>query len=332
MAGNEYEFDVFQEDTAGPIAHPECLAERPLAGKTRSLEQDAARFVPGEALATAIKVAICIGEPLLITGEPGTGKTQTAYYVAWKLGLGKVLHFQVKSESTAKDLLYEFDTVRYFQDAHLEKIPISGAGDETEAVFEARKKYITKGDLWIAFEAAENDGKPRILLIDEIDKAPRDFPNDLLHELDQMEILCRETNERRPVKPNLRPLVFITSNSERRLPEPFLRRCVYHHIRFDGELLDRILAARRDEFENLDDVLIDLAVDRFLDLRKRGFIKDPSVSEMLVWLRVLSLATGLDEKKLSQVRDKLAAARDDYRALPYLGVLLKNRQDLVEEG
>ena len=167
---------------------PAILAYRPHAEKQRSLAADAERFVPDAGLARAINTAICLGEPLLITGEPGTGKTQTAYYVAWKLNLGDVLHFQVKSDTTAKDLLYHFDMVRYFQDAQLRKIQIAEIDDQTRAAQEARKKYREKRDLWLAFEDAQAKGHPRVLLIDEIDKAPRDFPNDLLHELGQMEI------------------------------------------------------------------------------------------------------------------------------------------------
>jgi len=331
MSTDPYQFDVFQEHTPSPIEDPKILARRPLAQKTRSLQRDAERFVPGEALATAIKTAICVGEPLLITGEPGTGKTQTAYYAAWKLRLGEVLHFQVKSDSTAKDLLYHFDTVRYFQDANLRRIAVEDREDQTEAACEARKKYREKRDLWVAFEDAEIKGYPRVLLIDEIDKAPRDFPNDLLHELDQMEIYCPETNERVHVRPELRPLVFITSNSERRLPEPFLRRCVYHHIRFSQSLLHEILQARRDEFSNLGQGFVDLAMDRFLALRDSGLIKPPSASELLVWLRVVSIAVGMDEQELNLAHHNLEQARKDLTKFPYLGVLLRNRQDLPGE-
>ena len=330
----EYLFDVFSEDTPDPIADPTILARRPLAQKTRSLQRDASRFVPGEALATAIKTSICIGEPLLITGEPGTGKTQTAYYAAWKLGLGveNVLHFQVKSDSTAKDLLYHFDTVRYFQDANLQRIPVEDAADQTAAACKARKKYREPRELWIAFRRAKKKGLPSVVLIDEIDKAPRDFPNDLLHELDQMEIRCRETRERIRVPAELRPLVFITSNSERRLPEPFLRRCVYHHIRFSHDLLNAIVQKRLDEFSNLSPGFRDLAIDRFLALRASGLIKQPSSSELLVWLRVVSIAIGLDVKKLEEAHRNLDEARTDPSKFPYLGVLLKNRQDLPGES
>jgi len=316
-----YEFDVLRADVPQPLDNPRTLADRPVTAKARSLAADAARFVPGASLANAVNTAICVGEPLLITGEPGTGKTQTAYYAAWKLNLGDVLHFQVKSDSTARDLLYHFDMVRYFQDAHLGKLPVAGMGDQSEAARAIKRNYREKRALWQAFEKAEQHGVPRVLLIDEIDKAPRDFPNDLLHELDQMEFQVLETGEQVRVRPQLRPIVFITSNSERRLPEPFLRRCVYHHILFDSALLKRILTTRRDEFGSLSDGFLELAVERFLSLRDRGLHKAPSTGELLVWLRVLAAAGNVSE----------AALRDaDLSKLPYLGVLLKNRQDLLE--
>ncbi len=318
-----YDFDVLRADVPLPLDDPRVVANRPATAKVRSLASDSPQFVPGDRLANAINTAICVGEPLLITGEPGTGKTQTAYYAAWKLNLGDVLHFQVKSDSTAKDLLYHFDMVRYYQDAHLGKLPVAAMDDPSQAALLVKRNYREKRALWQAFEDAEKDGKPRVLLIDEIDKAPRDFPNDLLHELDQMEFRVLETGEHVQVNPNLRPIVFITSNSERRLPEPFLRRCVYHHIQFDTKLLKRILGTRRDEFGTLSDGFLELAVERFLSLRERGLQKVPSTGELLVWLRVLAAVADIDE---SQLRNA------DLTKLPYLGVLLKNRQDLLDAG
>jgi MoxR-like ATPase len=318
---SRYPFDVLRADVPEPLQDPSPLADRPFAAKVRSLQTDAPRFIPGDALAAAINTAICVAEPLLITGEPGTGKTQTAYYAAWKLNLGEVLHFQVKSDSTARDLLYHFDMVRYFQDAHLGKLPISEMDDQSHEALVVKRRYREKRQLWEAFEDAEVRKLPRVLLIDEIDKAPRDFPNDLLHELDQMEFHVAETGEQVQVNPGLRPIVFITSNSERRLPEPFLRRCVYHHIQFEASILQRVLKARRDEFGDLSDGFLELAVERFLALRDRGLQKIPSTGELLVWLRALAAAGNVSEARL---RDT------DPMKLPYLGVLLKNRQDLLE--
>ena len=163
---------------------------------------------------------------------------------------------------------------------------------------------------------------PQVLLIDEIDKAPRDFPNDLLHELDKMEFTVTETSEKISAPRNLTPIVFITSNSERRLPEPFLRRCVYHHIRFDDKLVERAIESRRADYRNLSDGFLKLALQRFLMLRDRPLRKQPATGELLVWLRVLALAVGAYPERLDE----------DLAKLPYIGVLLKDRQDIEELG
>ncbi|HMQ29337.1 MAG TPA: MoxR family ATPase [Chloroflexaceae bacterium] len=293
------------------------LGARPFARQDRSFQADARRFVPGEQLETAINTAIAVGEPLLITGEPGTGKTQAAYYAAYKLGVEPVIHFQVKSDSAARDLLYHFDTVRYFHDAHLAGGPAPGASLAKDAYIEPRA-------LWHAFTRASALGVPQVVLIDEIDKAPRDFPNDLLHELDKMEFTVVETGATISAPRNLSPIVFITSNSERRLPEAFLRRCVYHHIRFDKELVEQAVATRAGELRGLSDELVALAIERFLALRERHLRKLPATGELLVWLRVLDLAAGISVERL---RAQLEA---DLSQLPYLGVLLKDRQDIED--
>ena len=268
---------------------------------------DARCFVPGQELEDAINTAIAVNEPLLITGEPGTGKTTAAYYTAWKLGLGEVLHFQVKSESVARDLLYHFDTVRYFHEAHL-------AGNQGKEL-PNKGEYIEKRELWHALTA----DRPRMLLIDEIDKAPRDFPNDLLHELHEWEFKVPETGQLVRGKPKNRPVVMITSNSERRLPEPFLRRCVYHHIRFDQTLIQDIVESRQDEYPALDEGFRKMAVDRFLRLRESGLRKRPASGELLVWLRILGLRAQ-DHPRLEE----------DLAKLPYLGVLIKDHQDMED--
>jgi MoxR-like ATPase len=312
-----YPFDLLQSARNGAIQDPSLLLQRPFTDADRSFRSDARRFVPGEQLTTAINTAIAVGEPLLITGEPGTGKTQAAYYAAYKLGVEPVIHFQVKSDSTAHDLLYHFDTVRYFHDAHLVSLnldmPQKGRALD-------KWHYVEPRALWTAFHRARERRLPQVLLIDEIDKAPRDFPNDLLHELDKMEFTVSETGDIISAPPQLAPIVFITSNSERRLPEPFLRRCVYHHIRFDDTLVERAIFSRRDEFGNLSDGFLRLALQRFLALRGRGLRKRPATSELLVWLRVLALAAGTYPETLEE----------DLARLPYLGVLLKDHRDMEE--
>ena len=301
---SDYPFDVLNH---GELEQrPELLRRRPFTTAQTSFSADARRFVPGEALEIAINTAVAVGEPLLITGEPGTGKTQAAYYAAFMLGIEPIFHFQVKSDSSAHDLLYHFDTVRYFHDANLNR-----DGQPLD-----KANYVEKRPLW---EAIDSD-KPRVLLIDEIDKAPRDFPNDLLHELDKMEFSVTETGETVSAEQSRRPIVFITSNSERRLPEAFLRRCVYHHIRFDPELLWNAVVSRRNELNNLSEDFLRLAVERFIALRDVNLRKSPATGELLVWLRVLALAAGTQPEFLP----------DDLSKLPYLGVLLKDHQDLEE--
>lgn len=308
-----YPFALIQHQQAGPLADPALLAQRPFARVDRSFAADARRFVPGAQLETAINTAIAVGEPLLITGEPGTGKTQAAYYAAYKLGIEPVIHFQVKSDSTARDLLYHFDTVRYFHDAHLSSLATPGGAPSL-----SKQDYVEKRALWEAFDVATERGLPALLLIDEIDKAPRDFPNDLLHELDKMEFRVIETGATIAAPRHLRPIVFITSNSERRLPEPFLRRCIYHHIRFDDDLVREAVASRRELFASLSDEFLTMALQRFLALRDRSLRKRPATGELLVWLEVLALAVGTTPKRLDE----------DLAKLPYLGVLLKDHQDI----
>jgi MoxR-like ATPase len=309
---NEYPFRLICDEQQDSV-NPDILEKRPFLEVDTSFAAEAKRFIPGTRLETAINTAIAVGTPLLITGEPGTGKTQTAYYAAYKLGIEPVIHFQVKSDSTAKDLLYHFDTVRYFHDAHLPK---------PDAVIN-KKYYVEKRALWEAMESK----KSRVVLIDEIDKAPRDFPNDLLLELDKMEFTITETGETITICDKKQyPLIFITSNSEHRLPEPFLRRCVYHHIHhFDEKRLKKVLEKRKDEFAKLSDGFIELAVQRFLDLRSQEFRKKPATGEFLLWLRVLILAMGTNSEQM--LEKKLQGNLVD---LPYLGTLLKDRQDLED--
>ena len=318
---DDYPFQLVRYGLKGRIEDKTPLCERPFARIDRSFQKDAERFVPGDSLETAINTAIAVGEPLLITGEPGTGKTQAAYYAAYKLDVEPVVHFQVKSDSTARDLLYHFDTVRYFHDANLPNLAGEGKKSADNCRLE-KSDYVEKRALWTAFDSALESGEPRVLLIDEIDKAPRDFPNDLLHELDQMEFTVADTGQIVKAPRKLRPMVFITSNSERRLPEPFLRRCVYHHIRFNDEIVRKAVFGRKSEYENLSEGFLKMAIQRFLALRERGLRKKPATGELLVWLRVLSLAAGSYPEKLDRELSKL----------PYLGVLLKDHQDMEELG
>ncbi|HKS39255.1 MAG TPA: MoxR family ATPase [Blastocatellia bacterium] len=317
MSKNKYEFQLVSYEK-NPVADNTVLFERPFVNTKHSFSEDAKRFVPGEQLEIAINTAIAVGQPLLITGEPGTGKTQAAYYAAYKLKVEPLIHFQVKSDTTAGTLLYHFDSVKYFYEATVATRTGEGGGNNSEGKQGSldKSRYVEPRALW---EAMASD-RPRVLLIDEIDKAPRDFPNDLLHELDKMEFKVTETGEMISAEKKNRPIVFITSNSERRLPEPFLRRCVYHHIRFDDSIVAKAVEKRRDDYHNLSDKFLEMAIARFLELRERNLRKRPSTGELLVWLRVLALAVGIYPEKLD-----VALAR-----LPYLGVLLKDHQDIED--
>lgn len=305
----EYKFQQVNSKEAGPLQDNSALLSRPFTAFNNTFERDARRFVPGSELETAINTALAVGSPLLITGEPGTGKTQSAYYTAYKLNVEPVLHFQVKSDSSASDLLYYFDAVRYFHDANL-------PGEPRREI--DKNDYIEKRVLWQAFESP----MPRVVIIDEIDKAPRDFPNDLLLELDKMEFTVSETQLSVRAEPAKRPIVFITSNSERRLPEPFLRRCVYHHIRFDEHILREAIDNRRSEYLPLSEGFIKLALQRFLALRDKPLRKRPSTGEFIVWLRVLAASVGTYPENLDE----------NLSGLPFLGTLLKDQQDIAELG
>lgn len=306
---NDYPFQLINQATTGSLADPTILRHRPFTLIDASFQADAQRFVPSPQLVTAINTAIAVGAPLLITGEPGAGKTQSAYYAAYRLGIEPVIHFQVKSECTARDLLYNFDTVRYFHEANVRR--------EAQVTLN-KADYVEKRHLWEAMTSQH----PRVLLIDEIDKAPRDFPNDLLHEIDKMEFTVAETQKKVSANQEMRPIVFITSNSERRLPEPFLRRCIYHHISFDDALINITLEQRMDQFPGLSRDFIQLAVERFLTLRQQSLRKRPAMGELLVWLRVLSMTIGTYPANLDR----------DLGKLPYLGTLLKDHQDMLDVG
>ncbi len=311
-----YHFELIRPD-GEPLEDPALLRERPFVATAQTFENDAHFFDPGQDLATAMNTALALGEPLLLTGEPGTGKTQAGYFLAYRLGV-PLIHFQVKSDSTAKDLLYHFDSVRYFHDASTDK-----KGRDLD-----KAQYVEYRGLGRAMVEAVDDERrlPRVVLLDEIDKAPRDFPNDLLHELDQMRFVISETAEEVEAPAELRPIVVITSNSERRLPEPFLRRCVYHHILFDDDLVARVVEKRRQLYPAISDELVRLAVQRFLRLRDRDLRKIPATGELLQWLQVLSHAYGTNPEELQH---RLSDPHK-LRNLPYLGVLLKDHQDMDE--
>ena len=258
-------------------------------------------YIATEDLRVAVNAAVTLERPLLVKGEPGTGKTVLAHEVAAALG-APLLEWHVKSTTKAQQGLYEYDAVSRLRDSQL--------GDERVKDI---RNYIRRGKLWDAFAS---DVRP-VLLIDEIDKADIEFPNDLLQELDRMEFYVYETGEL--VKARQRPVVIITSNNEKDLPDAFLRRCFFHYIKFpDRETMAEIVAVH---FPGLKDRLLREALSLFYDIRDvAGLKKKPSTSELLDWIKLL-LNEDIDPSVLRE--------KDPKRLIPPLhGALLKNEQDV----
>ena len=264
------------------------------------------QYVATQDLMLAVNAAITLQRPLLVKGEPGTGKTMLAEEVAAALGM-PLMQWHIKSTTKAQQGLYEYDAVSRLRDSQL---------NDAESAAKVRdiRNYIVQGTLWQAFTADQ----PVALLIDEIDKADIEFPNDLLRELDRMEFYCYETREL--IKAKHRPLVFITSNNEKELPDAFLRRCFFHYIKFpEAETMRQIVEVH---FPGLKKELLAAALKNFYDVRNLpGLKKKPSTSELLDWLKLL-VAEDISAEALHSADQKVAIP-------PLVGALLKNEQDLT---
>lgn len=257
------------------------------------------RYVATDDLKTAVNAALILQRPLLIKGEPGTGKTLLAEEVAAALGR-ELLQWHIKSTTKAQQGLYEYDAVSRLRDSQLGDERVHNIGN-----------YIVKGALWEAFESPT----PTVVLIDEIDKADIEFPNDLLREIDKMEFHVYETQQ--TIAAIHRPLIIITSNNEKELPDAFLRRCFFHYIRFpDMETLASIVQVH---FPQLSTDLLEAALQRFYELRQAPSLKKkPSTSELLDWLHLL-LSTEMTAQDITSA---------DTAHTPLIGALIKNEQDM----
>lgn len=295
-----------------------------LPAPERGQQTDPAGYLLDPQLSDAINVALLLSQPLLLTGEPGTGKTQLAHRLAWQLRYGEPLVFNTKSTSTARDLFYTFDTMGRFHAA------------QTREGSAANIDYLSYNALGLAIlqssprEAVAHvlpatllhtGPKRSVVLIDEIDKAPRDFPNDLLHEVDAMSFRIPEIgNAEVKAASAMRPVLVLTSNSERNLPDAFLRRCVFYNIPFPSSArLAEIIRARLPALQaGAAPLLLDSALELFLDLRKAGLRKPPSTAEFINWLQALvNFGAALDKplkaspEALRRSASTLAKTQDD---------------------
>lgn len=292
-------------------------------------------YIAGKELSDAVNVALMLGQPLLVAGEPGTGKTQLAWSIAYELLQSTPLVFNTKTTSTARDLFYSYDALRHFRDANL-KAESTSLGVENYITYEALGLAILlslpadkRAAMRLGDDAPQDErhklvlAEPRrsVVLIDEIDKAPRDFPNDILHEIEQLSFTVRETGRTFRADDEYRPMVVLTSNSERNLPDAFLRRCVFYDIPFPRtDRLMKIVSARLRLSPMYQDEALQEAIKHFEDIRALPLKKKPATAELLSWVKVLDRMQ-IDVKNLR-------GEQADALLLTY-SVLAKNSDDLA---
>lgn len=291
----------------------------------RQKQADPAGYLLDSKLVDAVNVALVLSQPLLLTGEPGTGKTQLAHRLAWELGYGEPLVFNTKSTSTARDLFYTFDAMGRFHAAHTQE---GTAANIDYIAYNALGLAILRSNARDSIEHVLpqgfwHDGPRRsVVLIDEIDKAPRDFPNDLLHEVDAMSFRIPElANVEVGADSAMRPILVLTSNSEKNLPDAFLRRCIFFNIPFPGrERLAEIVQARLPAFKDGARALLDTGIDFFLDLRKQNLRKPPSTAELINWLQIMVERGAAPDRPIKDKDSREAIERG-------LSALAKTRED-----
>ena len=324
----------------GKRSTPEPKGRENLPWPKRNIQNRPEDYEAADDLIDAVNVALVLGQPLLVTGEPGSGKTQLAYRVAWELGFDEPLKFITKSSSVANDLFYKYDALSRLH--AVQSYSCIQPGDQPpEKICFDPVAYMTYNALGLALLRANNEkdvksclpehfvhgGQRRsVVLIDEIDKAPRDFPNDILNEIENMAFRIPELGNVEISAPeSMNPVIIITSNSEKHLPDAFLRRCVYYHVEFPENCLESIAQKRLAAFPDLQmphsQYFLSDAIELFLELRKptTGLKKRPSTGEFLVWLQSLCRMSGTDNPIIDD-SNRLAAS---------LSAMIKSNEDLT---
>lgn len=281
-------------------------------------------YIAGEGLRQAVNVALALGQPLLVTGEPGTGKTQLAASIAYELNL-PLLKFYTKTTSTAVDLFYSYDALRRFQDAQMEKEKQLNIDDYITYQALGQAIFLTKPpqqvNVYLPKELQGKGPTRSVVLIDEIDKAPRDLPNDVLNEVEHMQFAVRETGNTFKAERHYRPILVLTSNSEKNLPDAFLRRCIFYHIPFPSqEELKEIVQKRFADYPDFTPRFIDAVIDRFFEIRDQALKKKPATAEFFGWIQVL--------KSLNLEANDIQSGQVEALALSF-SILAKNREDLA---